>query len=71
MPRATVTLPNDMLEPQVIHQLKNHLSIIVGFCDLVLADMPPEDPKRADIEEMKKAGRAALDLLADPSARSR
>ncbi len=54
-----------------LHQLKNHLSIIVGFCDLLLGDMTQADPKRADIQEMRKAGQAALDMLPQIATRMR
>ena len=27
----------------VIHQLKNHIAIIVGFCDLLLTEIPEDD----------------------------
>lgn len=54
-----------------LHQLKNHLAIIVGFCDLLLADMTDNDPKRADIREMRKAGQAALDMLPGIAERMR
>ena len=56
-------------EPPEIHQLKNHLSIIIGFCDLLLGDLASDDPKRVDIQEMRKAGQAALDLLPTVTAR--
>jgi hypothetical protein len=58
-------------EPPEIHQLKNHLSIVIGFCDLLLGDMAGDDPKRVDILEMRKAGQAALDLLPTVAARMR
>jgi hypothetical protein len=58
-------------ESPVVHQLKNHLSIIVGFCDLLLGDLPQDDRKRVDVEEVRKAGQAALDLLPDIIARMR
>jgi hypothetical protein len=54
-----------------IHQLKNHLSIIIGFCDLLLSDLPGDDPKRVDIQEMRKAGQAALELLPNLATRMR
>ena len=54
-----------------LHQLKNHLAIIVGFCDLLLGDMTDNDPKRADIQEMRKAGQAALDMLPQIAERMR
>ena len=58
-------------EPPQLHQLKNHLSIIVGFCDLLLGDLTDDDPKRVDIHEIRKAGQAALDLIPDISSRMR
>jgi hypothetical protein len=58
-------------EPPELHQLKNHLSIIIGFCDLLLGDLAHDDPKRVDILEMRKAGQAALDLMPDLATRMR
>jgi hypothetical protein len=58
-------------EPPELHQLKNHLSIIVGFCDLLLGDLPQNDPKRFDVQEMRKAGQDALDLIPALAARMR
>ena len=58
-------------EPPELHQLKNHLSIIIGFCDLLLGDLAADDPKRVDILEMRKAGQAALDLMPDLATRMR
>lgn len=55
----------------VMHEIKNHLSVIVGFCDLLLCDLPEDDPKRADILEMRKAGRCAMALLPQLSERMR
>ena len=66
-----MTPPEDVFDSPLLHQLKNHLSIVVGFCDLLLGDLPQDDPKRVDIQEMRKAGQAALDLLPDLSARMR
>jgi hypothetical protein len=66
-----MTEPEDVVDSPLLHQLKNHLSIVIGFCDLLLGDLPQDDPKRVDIQEMRKAGQAALDLLPDLSARMR
>jgi len=66
-----MTPPDDVVDSPLLHQLKNHLSIVIGFCDLLLGDLPQDDPKRADIQEMRKAGQAALALLPDLSARMR
>ena len=55
----------------LMHEFKNHLSVIIGFCDLLLSDLPEGDPKRADIVEMRKAGRSAMALLPQLSERMR
>lgn len=55
----------------LLHQFKNHLFVVVGFCDLLLRDLPEGDPKRADILEMQKASTAAIALLPELSARMR
>ena len=55
----------------LVHEFKNHLSVIVGFCDLLLRDLPEDDPKRADILEMRKAGHTAIALLPELSERMR
>ena len=47
----------------VIHRRKNHLAIIVGVCDLLLAEVPEGDRHRADILEVQKAGREAMALM--------
>ena len=56
-------------ESVLLHEFKNHLSIIIGFCDLLLTDLPADDPKRNDVTEIRKAGQAALDLIPELSAR--
>ena len=58
-------------EPPELHQLKNHLSIIIGFCDLMLGDLSQNDPKRFDLQAVRKAGQDALDLIPSLAARMR
>lgn len=61
-----------MTEPttdDVIHRLKNHIAIIVGFCDLLIAECPENDPRRADLLEVHKAGRDAMALMPEVSRR--
>jgi signal transduction histidine kinase len=45
------------------HDMKNMLGIVIGYSNLLLDDMPADDPKRGDVEEIRKAGEAALALL--------
>ena len=47
----------------VMHELKNHLSVIVGFCDLLLREVPGTDAKHGDIIEIRNAGMAAMSLV--------
>ncbi|OFW14810.1 MAG: hypothetical protein A3F70_11960 [Acidobacteria bacterium RIFCSPLOWO2_12_FULL_67_14] len=47
----------------LVHEFKNHLAVIVGFCDLLLRELPDTDPRREDVLQMQKAGRDALALL--------
>jgi hypothetical protein len=51
-------------QPTAVHEFKNHLSVILGFCDLVLTEVP-EGQLRSDLSEIKKAASAALSLLPD------
>jgi hypothetical protein len=43
--------------------MKNMLGIIIGYSNLLLEDMAADDPKRADLDEIRKAGDNALVLL--------
>jgi len=46
------------------HDMKNMLGIVIGYSHLLLEEMPADDPKRGDVEEIRKAGESALALLA-------
>ena len=46
------------------HDFKNQLAIIRGFAEILIAEAPPDDPRRCDLEEIHKAAVTALDLLA-------
>jgi hypothetical protein len=66
-------LPPDRVpeDTPVLHEFKNHLSVIIGFCDILLNELTHDDPKRADVLEVRKAGRAAIALLPELSERLR
>ena len=53
----------------LLHQFKNQLGIIIGFCDLLLLDLPPSDAKHADLLEIRKAANTALALLPELASR--
>jgi signal transduction histidine kinase len=48
-----------------VHDMKNLLGIIIGYSNLLLDEMPPDDPKRCDLAEIRTAGESALVLLSD------
>jgi len=55
----------------VAHDFNNVLTVIVGFCELVLADLGPDDARRADIVEIQKAGARGAGLTRQLLAFSR
>ncbi|MES1259105.1 MAG: hypothetical protein ABUL71_00825 [Gemmatimonadota bacterium] len=46
------------------HDFKGHLTIILGFSELLIAQSPADDPRRRDLMEIQQAARDALALLA-------
>ena len=54
-----------------VHDMKNLLGIILGFTSLLLDETPAGDQRRADLDEIRKAGEGALALVEtlDPAAR--
>ena len=51
------------VDSKFVHDMKNMLGIVIGFSTLLLDDMAPDDPRRADVDEIRKAGENALALL--------
>lgn len=47
---------------ELIHTFRNHLTAVLGFCDMVLADLD-DGRLREDIVAIRTAARAAFDLL--------
>jgi signal transduction histidine kinase/ActR/RegA family two-component response regulator len=59
------------LSGSVAHDFNNLLSVILSYSELVLAELKPIDPLRADVESIKKAGEKAADLTLQLLAFSR
>lgn len=51
------------VDRKFVHDMKNMLGIVIGYSTLLLDEMLPDDPKRADVDEIRKAGDTALALL--------
>jgi len=45
------------------HDFNNILQVMMGNVELTLAQMKPDDPLRPDLEEVKNAGKRAVDLI--------
>jgi signal transduction histidine kinase len=45
------------------HDFKNQLAIIRGFSEILIAEAPATDPRRADLEQIHTAAVTALALL--------
>ncbi len=43
--------------------MKNLIGMMIGNSNLVLDGMPADDPKRCDVDEIRKAGESAVVLL--------
>lgn len=49
--------------PEFEHALCNHVAIVVGYCELLLNEVPLDSALRPDLEEMHKAAVAAMEML--------
>lgn len=55
----------------VAHDFNNVLSVILSYADLISGDLKPDDSLRADIDEIRRAGRRAAELTRQLLAFSR
>ena len=46
----------------VAHEVNNMMTGVIGFSEFVLRSLEPDDPRRADVEEVIKAGTRAADV---------
>jgi nitrogen-specific signal transduction histidine kinase/DNA-binding NarL/FixJ family response regulator len=60
-----------LLAGGVAHDFNNLLNVINGYCELILDDLPADDPKRGDLEQIRHAGKRAASLTSQLLAFSR
>jgi PAS domain S-box-containing protein len=53
------------------HHLNNLMTVVTGYCELLLTRIPAADPLRPDIEKVRRAGERAADLTRELLAFSR
>ena len=58
-----IALPPGTGDSKARHDFKNHLSIILGFAEILMGEAPAGDPRRADLEEIHRAASDALALV--------
>ncbi len=55
----------------VAHDFNNLLSVILSYSEIILGELPEGDPHRADVDEVRRAGERAADLVRQLLAFSR
>jgi PAS domain S-box-containing protein len=55
----------------VAHDFNNHLTVINGYCEMLLAALPAGDPMRAEVTSIRTAGQQAAELVRQLLAFSR
>jgi hypothetical protein len=57
---------NTRIDGTAVHALSNHLAVILGFIELVLAETKPDDPRRADLIEIRDAAVEMAKIIGRP-----
>jgi hypothetical protein len=60
--------PYPTLDSAAMHQLSNHLAIILGFVELILAETASDHPRYVDLVEVRNAAVQAAELIGMPRA---
>jgi PAS domain S-box-containing protein len=55
----------------IAHDFNNLMTAILGYCEILIDQMPASDPNRADVEEIRSAGQRASSLTRQLLAFSR
>ena len=54
------------IDGTAIHALSNHLAVILGFIELILAETKPDDPRRSDLIEIRDAAVEMARIIGRP-----
>jgi hypothetical protein len=49
-----------VLDSETEHAIKNHLAVIVGFSELLLTHIEPEDARHGDVQEIYRAAKELM-----------
>lgn len=52
--------PGRVIDASTEHTIKNHLAVIVGFSELLLTEIAPDDSRRNDLEEIHRAAKELM-----------
>ncbi|MGH9409536.1 MAG: hypothetical protein ACRD1V_08780 [Vicinamibacterales bacterium] len=52
---------------EFVHTLCNQIAIVLGYCEVLLDEVPADSPIRADLVEVHKAATAAMQMLREDS----
>ena len=56
------------LDASAVHALSNHLSVILGFVEIVIAKTAADDPRREELVEIRDAAARAAAIVEDARA---
>jgi hypothetical protein len=56
---------SERVDPELAHRMKSQLTIILGYCELLLIETADDDTRRPDLMEIQRAGRAVLDCITE------
>jgi signal transduction histidine kinase len=59
------------MDHQLEHQMRNLLSIVIGYANLMEESLPSDDSRREDLREILRAAQQAIDLLTEDSLEQR
>jgi signal transduction histidine kinase len=52
-----------VIDAETEHTIKNHLAVILGFCELLIANTPADDPNQAYLQEIDRSVRELIGIF--------